>query len=464
MDAFNSLQDALLWLEKLPKSSSRIYNSKLEKLVMMRTLLELCENPHAAFRIIHITGSKGKSTMAKTADAVLHLQNYKSGLFISPHVNVYNERICIDGQMISDEEFLRILNYIHARVLEHQQNSPDFVPTVFETLTAAAFCAFKNAGCQWAVVEVGIGGRYDTTNVIDPELCIIGEIEYEHTDVLGRTIREIAHDKAGIIKRGVPVWVAAQVHGEVMRVLGAEAKKQGSALYYMPDHCTIEDVVIKPAGTRACVSLALEGETHTFTYETATLGKALLDDQVLAHVAVAHYIANTTKNAAHVAKMVNGRVRMQKNIALPARCELLQGSPSIFLDGAHTEQSIKNSCACLEALFPRACLVIGMLKGKNHRGACAILRAHRSFFSHIVVTTCGQDFDSAHETLYEMLKKDFSTLELCTDIELALTRAREFCTQSVERAKGSNQDATSVIGVIGSLYLCSTARALCVQA
>ncbi len=460
MASFDTLQCALRWLESLPKSSSRTHHSNRKKVETIKTLLALCDNPQKKLHLIHITGSKGKSTVAKTAHALLGLQKYKVGLFISPHVNVYNERICIDGQMISDKKFLCVLTYIHVKVIEYQRHNPQFIFTVFEILTAAAFCAFRDAKCEWAVIEVGIGGRYDTTNIIEPKLCIITEIEYEHINILGPTITEIAHEKAGIIKDKVPVWVAIQPYQEVLHILKKTAEMKQSPFFYMKEHCIIENIAIHTQGTSADVSLTLHGIKHTFKYETITLSKALLDDQILAYTALAHYFIDTKNENETIHKIISNQIQMRQEINLPARCELLRGNPNIFLDGAHTERSIENSCACLQALFPKACLVIGMLKGKNHRAVSEVLRKQKDFFSHVIVTTCGEKLDSAHETLYEMLREHFPTAQMCLRIKDALSAAEDFCNTHINSTTIKNEYQNSVIGVIGSLYLCSACRTL----
>ncbi|RME66012.1 MAG: bifunctional folylpolyglutamate synthase/dihydrofolate synthase, partial [Caldilineae bacterium] len=170
----------------------------------MRALLERLGNPHHRFRSIHITGTKGKGSTSAYAESMLRHLGYRTGLFTSPHLHTFRERIRVDGKLIDRDVLAALVDRLR----------PDFeaLPelTVFDKITALAFQHFADVGVEWAVVEVGLGGRLDSTNVLAPAVCGITRISMDHTHVLGDTLEKIAAEKAGIIKAETPVFVAPQ--------------------------------------------------------------------------------------------------------------------------------------------------------------------------------------------------------------------------------------------------------------
>lgn len=206
------------------------YNSTNFNLSRMLRILSRLGNPHKRFRSIHIAGTKGKGSTAHMLAAILKKGGYRAGLYTSPHFVHLRERISIDGRLVTEAEFTRLMAKIApvARKLEKDN------PTFFELMTAAAFLHFAYNKVDIAVIETGLGGRLDSTNVIKPEVCGITSISYDHTAQLGTTLEAIAEEKAGIFKPGVPVISAPQRPG-VKRVLREQAEKVGCDLRFVGD-------------------------------------------------------------------------------------------------------------------------------------------------------------------------------------------------------------------------------------
>ena len=172
----------------------------------MRLLLGKLGNPQLTFQSIHIAGSKGKGTVAHTVDALLRGAGVRTGLFTSPHLSRWNERVQLSGIPVDDYAFAESLSAVEQAFLQVQRSRPDLGEfNAFELITAAAFMLFRDAGIEIGVIETGLGGRFDSTNHLEPSVTVITRIEAEHTDVLGDSLREIAWNKTGIMRIGCPV-------------------------------------------------------------------------------------------------------------------------------------------------------------------------------------------------------------------------------------------------------------------
>ena len=174
------------------------------RLERMRTVLAALGNPQERFRTVHVTGTKGKGSTSAYTESILRHLGYRTGLFTSPHLHSFRERIRVDAKLISQETCAGLIE----RALPHLEAVPDL--TVFGRITVIAFLCFAEAGVDWAVVEVGVGGRLDSTNVVQPAVCGITHVSMDHMHMLGDTLEEIAAEKAGIIKRERPVFSAPQ--------------------------------------------------------------------------------------------------------------------------------------------------------------------------------------------------------------------------------------------------------------
>ncbi|MDO8481367.1 MAG: Mur ligase family protein, partial [Nanoarchaeota archaeon] len=199
------------WLNSL---EGMPWNLSLDRIT---ALLEKLGNPHKQFKSIHVAGTNGKGSVCAMLESILRKAGYKTGLYTSPHLRIFNERIQISGTLISDAELETLLT----KIKPHYAGQ-----THFEVVTAAAFLYFAEQKVDIAVIETGLGGRLDATNVITPLVSVITTISLEHTDYLGNTIEKIAFEKAGIIKRGVPVVTMAQ--GKALAVIKKIARERKS--------------------------------------------------------------------------------------------------------------------------------------------------------------------------------------------------------------------------------------------
>jgi dihydrofolate synthase/folylpolyglutamate synthase len=192
----------------------------------MREILARLGNPHRQFKSLHIAGTKGKGSTSAYAESILRHLGYRTGLFTSPHLHTFRERMRVDGQLIGQESLARLVD----RLRPHFDAIPDL--SVFDKITALAFQHFADVGVEWGVIEVGLGGRLDSTNVLLPEVCGITRISKDHMNVLGNTLALIAGEKAGIIKEGVPVYVSPQLKNP-RRVIAETAAARQAPLHWV---------------------------------------------------------------------------------------------------------------------------------------------------------------------------------------------------------------------------------------
>ena len=207
---FTDPEEIFLYFESFTNlERSMSFTEREYRLDRMRYLLDLFGNPQNKLKIIHVAGSKGKGSTAAATASILSSLGYKTGLYTSPHLITYRERITHAGVFIDDRDLIKTGNKIW-KILEIENIPFPDPPTTFELLTLYAFLVFSDTACEWAVIETGIGGRLDATNVTVPEASVITPIEMEHADILGDSIEKIASEKCGIIKEGKPVFVSPQ--------------------------------------------------------------------------------------------------------------------------------------------------------------------------------------------------------------------------------------------------------------
>lgn len=320
-----------------------------------RRLLAALGEPHRRFSSIHIAGTNGKGSVAAMLSSILHRAGIRVGRYTSPHLVRFNERIVVDERPLSDEELLVGFD----RVDEVAKGGPE--PTFFEFGTVLAFHEFARKGVEWAVVETGMGGRWDATNVLSPALSVITTISLEHQQYLGNTLREIASEKAGIIKPGTPV-VSGVTAPEAMVVIRQKAKELDSRLYERgvhfqthasgPDRLAYEGIRTRWADIR----LGLRGGHQVENAALVLASREILEERglVLGEAAIREGMAG---------------------VRWPGRLELLPGRPSLLLDGAHNPEAALRLAEYLEGHVPRKnlTLVLAALSDKDYREMLALL-------------------------------------------------------------------------------------------
>jgi dihydrofolate synthase/folylpolyglutamate synthase len=304
------------------------------------------------------------------------------------------------------------------------------LPNTFELLTLLAFCYFRAARCETVVVETGIGGRLDATNLVDPELCLITPIELEHTDVLGDTLTAIAREKAGIFKPGKPVFSAPQ--SEEARIeLEAAAGRIGSPIIFLDDALESFRAGCSPDGTELSFTLAGGEEIH---YNLALIGTVQAENAALVHLAVRHALP-------HLLPALESGFAAAR---LPARMEVLRRDPAVVLDGAHTPRSVRIVLDTFVELFGGSgVLLFAAAAGKRIAEMAEILAPA---FRDIVVTTPGSFRESNAEEVRGAFRRYNPGTLLIPDTARALSRARSLA------------GADRPLLVTGSFYLAGLVR------
>jgi len=314
-------------------------------------LLERLGDPHRDFRSVHVAGTNGKGSTAAMLASILQAGGHKTGLYTSPHLARFNERVRVDGQDIPDDDLERLAKVVaeHCRDMEND----GLQPTFFEATTALAFLHFAESNADFAVVEVGLGGRLDATNVLEPDLCIITSVGMEHADVLGGTVEEIAAEKVGIVKPGVPVITTND--GQALDVIRKRCRELHSPLTVIS-----EDVewTREPRG--------LDGQSISITTPNNRY-EALRVPLIGPHQAVNAAAAITAAEMLDV-----GETSIRTGLELVrwrARMEVLSTAPPVILDSAHNPHGARALADALRELFPsaRSVFCVGMKGGKDHR-------------------------------------------------------------------------------------------------
>ena len=312
-------------------------------------LLEKLGDPQKGLRCIHIAGTNGKGSTSAMLESILRHAGYRVGLFTSPYIEFFNERIMLDGKPIGNDELAEMLE-----VVAPVADAMDDPPTEFELITALGFLYFKRMGCDVVVLEVGMGGRLDSTNIIeDPLLSIITGIAIDHEGFLGNTVEAIAVEKAGIIKRGCPVLYGGEIPS-VKEIIENKAREQGS-LFFMTDRTTL---VVRSATVEGTV-LDYDGLEELFLPLCG-----LYQPRNFATVYTAVKILRT------LGLTLDGNAVRQGIAATrwKARFEVLSREPLFIFDGSHNMQGIDAACETLARYFAgeRVILLTGVMADKAY--------------------------------------------------------------------------------------------------
>ena len=322
----------------------------------VRALLGPLGDPQTALSAVHIAGSKGKGSTALLLEALLQRAGLHTGTYTSPHLQRWTERIRIDGRDIPVDRFVEIIEGLRPRVAALLAQDPDTAPSFFDVLTAAAFAAFRDAGVDCAIVETGIGGRLDATNVLDPLVTCITSVELEHTDKLGGTFADIAREKAGIARPGVPL-VTGPLPREAMEVIHDHAARIGAPLWRLGEDF---QMATRDGGTGEILLEVRAGKMHLEVPVRGSTPPCMLQNAALALV-----LASLT-GLVPAATLADAAREALPRIRLPGRLEILREDPCVVVDGAHTESSMRALAAMLDALpARRRHLVISITRGKD---------------------------------------------------------------------------------------------------
>ena len=314
--------ETLKYISNTPKFSKTLGNAELLR------LLEYLGNPQDSLKFIHVAGTNGKGSVCAMTARILQSAGYKTGLYVSPFINVFNERIQINGEYISDYELSLAATTVRSAISDIGAEISEFAQ-----ITAMAFLYFKKQRCDFVVLETGLGGRLDATNVIKtPVVCVITKIGLDHTKYLGGTLSQIATEKCGIIKTGIPVVTCYNQETEALSVIHDECRKCGSAL-------TI-------AGEKTAFNLSLSAD---YQQANAAVSEAVCRILNISDSDISYGLSHTQ---------------------FPARFEFLRDN--LIIDGAHNPDGASALISSLKKLKKPVIIVSAMMADKDYNSVCSI--------------------------------------------------------------------------------------------
>lgn len=423
-----------LCLEKIYKLGR--FGIKLE-LDTISNILSQLNTPQNDYNTVHVAGTNGKGSTATCIASILNTAGFKTGIYTSPHLVRFNERICVDGQQITDEEVIRTYEAVNAADNKLCRGSRR--ATFFEIVTAMAFYHFAQKKVDWAVIETGMGGRFDATNIIAPQVSVITNLSIEHSDYLGHTIKDLAREKGGIIKPGVPLVTAVSQPSGIDK-LKQVADSQGSDIYRFKNDFSIRKAPDRPTHN-------YKGLYQNFKDLTQPLpGEHQRENLSLALAAVELIFERNKKNDPRynlTAKLIQkGLTR----VYWPGRLEKIMDQPLVILDGAHNLKAATLLGKYLNQALgnKKLTLVVGILDDKPHEAMLDQLlpRAQK-----VIVTQAKIDRSIESGVLTAAVKKKFKgDVQVIKDVKEAVSHAI---------SKSCKDDA---VCIAGSLYVAGEAK------
>jgi len=404
--AYNKALDYLYsFVDYSLKHSSELAKAEFN-LDRMFALMEELGDPQAKYPIIHVAGTKGKGSVSALCASALQAAGYKTGLYTSPHLLDYCERIQVDGEPISHEQMIELVEEIKSSVAK--------IPklTTFEITTGIGFLAFAKQNVQAAVFEVGLGGRLDATNVVTPKVSVITSLSYDHMAVLGDTLAKIAGEKAGIIKEGVPV-VSSPQNEEALQVLERVATERSCPFILVGKDVKFERLASSLDGQTLRISDSIR---HlTLDVRLPLLGTHQIENAATAYVALKTGGIEISDEA------------IQKGFAevkWHARFEVVRREPPVIFDSAHNEDSFVKLRQTLEEHFPgrMVTLIFGASEDKNIPGMFAVMKPK---IKRLIVTRADHPRALEPEKIVEQAEQAGLESEALSPVESAFWRALE---------------------------------------
>ncbi|MBD8218316.1 bifunctional folylpolyglutamate synthase/dihydrofolate synthase [Microbacterium sp. CFBP 13617] len=392
-----------------------------------RRVLELLADPQRTYRVIHVTGTNGKTSTSRMIESLLRGLGLRTGLFTSPHLERFTERILIDGEPVADAAIADAWDEITPFVdmVDAELTADDDAPlTFFELLTVLAFVVCADAPIDVLVLEVGMGGEWDSTNTADGDVAVFTPIDIDHTDRLGSTITEIATVKAGIIKPGAAVVSAAQPDA-ALRVIRARAEKEGATVSVAGDGFALEAQALAVGGQM----LTIRGVAGSYPELYLPLyGAHQGTNAALAVAAVESLIGGGTQPLA--AEVVADGLA---NATSPGRLQLVGTAPTVFVDAAHNPHGARALVAALDEAFDidEWGAVVGILDGKDARG---IMSALVPAVARVFATAPASDRASDPDVIADVAEAADLPVTVHPTLEDAADAARAWAAESDRRA------------------------------
>ena len=422
--------EALSYIEGLNIFGIKLGLSRINK------LLELLGLPQDRYRTIHVTGTNGKGSTAAMIAGILCRSGIHTGFYSSPHLVSYTERVQVDGENIPEQDFADCVLTIK-ETIDKMVAAGDECPTQFEVLTAIAFVYFAKRHVEYAVIEVGLGGLLDSTNVITPEIAVITNVTLEHADKCGGTLEGIAKHKAGIIKDGVPVVTAAA--GIPLDIIRAAAEEKNADVFVYNEDFSAKFIAMAGQNQKIAFSSALLGMNDE-PYELHLLGVHQVENAALA-IMTANLIHNVDARVTNVT--ISDALKL---VSWPARFERLEiGGKTVIVDGAHNPAGMKVLRESLDKYYPteKRVFLLGILKDKDINSMLSILLRMED---KVIVTVPNSDRAPSIARLTQAVKDYAAEAEPIEKNDEALTRALELTTDD------------HILVIAGSLYLVGGVR------
>lgn len=397
-------------------------------------LMERLGNVHLKTPAVHVAGTKGKGSVSALCASVLMAQGYRTGLYTSPHLHTFRERVQWDGAPVSEAEFAALVEAVWPKAMDVNARAGLGAVTLFEILTAMAFVCYHRRRAGFQVIEVGLGGRLDATNVVQPEVSVITALSLDHTAILGNTLGQIAWEKAGIIKQG-GVVVSAPQKPEALAVLRRVAKERAARLIVVDEELSWQALGHSLDGQ----GLRVKGRLGEYDLWLPLLGTHQLEN------------AATTIAALEVLKergfeISDGAVeRGFRQVAWPCRMEVLSAHPLVVADGAHNAESAGRLCESVPEYLPnnRVLLIVGVSADKNVEGISEELSKLKPY---VYATRSRHPRALAVDRLAAVFRSHKAQVEETPDVRTALARAM---------AQAREGD---LVLVTGSLFVAAEAR------
>lgn len=433
--AIHSIELMMVNLDAVSALSQRFpenkINPSLDRILMA---MDLLGNPQNNFKTIHIAGTNGKTSTSRMIERLLRSLDLKTGLFISPHLIHPRERIEINGQIISENRFQEIFNEIHPYLDLIDKKFSDSPMTFFEVISAMGFLAFSDEPVDVVSLEVGMGGRWDSTNVVTPEVSVITAIDMDHQEFLGSTISEIANEKAGIIKENVPVVISKQLK-EANQVLNAVAQTKNCTIIREGIEFDVLERSVGVGGQQINIATPFGNYQDLFL---PLYGKYQTSNAACALTAVETFVGRKLE-----LDLVQEAFADFKS---PARLQIIHRNPTILIDAAHNVSGIKNTLEAIKETFQfeNKILIIGFMKDKDIDEMLSLLNG---FASNVVLTQS----DSARAINANELKVKVNQLSDFAENVITKPNSKNALETALTIAK--QKSGTTGIFVLGSIML-----------
>lgn len=418
----NNINEALNYIYSF-MGRKNLHKNSFNHINNVKEILNILEYKQT-FKIIHITGTKGKGSTTLVLSNMLKSAGYKTASFVSPHIINVRERIAINNQWISEEDFINITKKIK-NILEENKI---YNITVFEIFTIIGLYYFYIQNVDYACIEVGIGGKLDCTNIVDSSISVITSISYDHMEILGNTIEEITEQKAGIIKENSLVVSAAQ-EKESINIIKKISKEKNSKLYVLKKDFDVDII----SNTNKILEFNYIENEKKYKFETTLLGEHQSENISLAFKTFTLLINNE--------KLYYKAIDSIKNFSINARLTFVQRNPDIIIDGAHNSKSLFRILKTIYKWYDYLIILFAPLSEKDIKGMCKILKDSDSF---IIVSSPNTNYkeNDSYKT-YQYLKERDNIIHI------------ENFNEAIKYMQKLSKEKNIPALVIGSLYSAS---------